>query len=65
MMGTLKIGWIGTGVMGAPMAGHIQAADYELSVFNRSRNKSEGLLGKGAVLCDSPAKVAESYGSIQ
>ena len=60
MMGTLKIGWIGTGVMGAPMAGHLQAAGHELRVFNRSKNKSEGLVGKGAVWCESPSKVAES-----
>jgi len=58
MMGTLKIGWIGTGVMGAPMAGHLQAAGHEVAVFNRSKSKSEGLVGKGAVWCDSPAKVA-------
>ncbi|MFH1123925.1 MAG: NAD(P)-dependent oxidoreductase [Pseudomonadota bacterium] len=59
-MGTLKIGWIGTGVMGAPMAGHLQAAGHEMHVFNRSKSKTEGLVGKGAVWCDSPAKVAES-----
>lgn len=32
-----SIGWIGTGVMGAPMAGHLLDAGYELTVFNRTR----------------------------
>ncbi|MBU2497408.1 MAG: NAD(P)-dependent oxidoreductase, partial [Proteobacteria bacterium] len=42
------------------MAGHLQAAGHELRVFTRSKSKAEGLLGKGAVWCDSPAKVAEN-----
>jgi len=54
----MKIGWIGTGVMGAPMAGHLQAAGHELAVFNRTRSKAETLLRNGAKWCDSPAEVA-------
>jgi 3-hydroxyisobutyrate dehydrogenase len=53
-----KIGWIGTGVMGAPMAGHLLAAGYPLRVFNRTKSKAEGLLQRGAVWADSPAAVA-------
>jgi 3-hydroxyisobutyrate dehydrogenase len=52
-----RIGWIGTGVMGAPMAGHLLEAGHELHVFNRTRERAEGLLGKGARWCDSPADV--------
>ncbi len=53
-----KLGWIGTGVMGEPMCGHLLAAGYEVSVYSRSRNKAENLLGAGARWLDSPAEVA-------
>ncbi len=56
----MRIGWIGTGVMGAPMAGHLQQAGHELYIFNRTRGKEKPLLGKGAQWCDSPAEVAVS-----
>ena len=36
-----NIGFIGLGVMGSPMAGHISNAGYSLKVFNRTREKSE------------------------
>ena len=36
-----NIGFIGLGVMGSPMAGHISNAGYSLKVFNRTRKKSE------------------------
>ena len=36
-----NIGFIGLGVMGSPMAGHISKAGYSLKVFNRTRKKSE------------------------
>jgi 3-hydroxyisobutyrate dehydrogenase len=54
----MKIGWIGTGVMGASMAGHVQKAGHELYVFNRTKSKAQGLLDRGASWCDSPAQVA-------
>ena len=54
----MKIGWIGTGVMGASMAGHLQAAGHELAVFNRTRAKADALLAGGAAWCDTPAAVA-------
>jgi 3-hydroxyisobutyrate dehydrogenase len=34
-----KIGWIGTGVMGSSMCGHVLAAGYRVTVYNRSRAK--------------------------
>ncbi len=55
----MKIGWIGTGVMGAAMAGHLQQAGHELFVYNRTRAKASPLLDGGAGWCDSPAKLAE------
>ena len=54
----MKIGWIGTGVMGAAMAGHVQAAGHDLYVFNRTKSKAERLLKGGAHWCESPAEVA-------
>ena len=54
----MKIGWIGTGVMGRSMAGHVQAAGHELYVHNRTKAKAEELLEKGAIWCDSPADAA-------
>ena len=53
-----QVGFIGTGVMGRSMAGHLQTAGYGLRVYNRSRNKAEELIRHGAVWCDTPAAVA-------
>ena len=53
-----RIGWIGTGVMGRSMAGHLQSAGHRLFVFNRTREKADALLAKGATWCESPAEVA-------
>jgi 3-hydroxyisobutyrate dehydrogenase len=54
----LRVGWIGTGVMGASMCGHLLNAGYPIRVFNRSRTSAEPLIARGAVWCDSPAEVA-------
>src|SRR5262245_36797048 len=56
--GETRIGWIGLGVMGASMAGHIREAGYALTVFNRSRAKAEPLLARGATWVSSPREVA-------
>lgn len=53
-----RIGWIGTGVMGAPMAGHVLDAGYELDVFNRTRKRADGLVIAGASWRDSPRDLA-------
>ncbi len=54
-----RIGWIGTGVMGSSMCGHLLAAGYSVTVHNRTRVKTESLLEKGAVWADTPQQVAE------
>ena len=54
-----NIGWIGTGIMGAPMCGHIISGGYSSFVYNRSREKAVDLIYNGAVWCDSPTEVAE------
>ncbi|MBK0326610.1 NAD(P)-dependent oxidoreductase [Rhodobacteraceae bacterium F11138] len=60
MTDKLKLGYIGTGLMGAPMAGRLLAADYELTVWNRTASKAQPLVDAGAALGDSPADVAAS-----
>jgi 3-hydroxyisobutyrate dehydrogenase len=57
---TDRIGFIGLGIMGQSMAGHILKAGYQLNVFNRSRDKATGLVEQGARWCDSPSEVAKS-----
>jgi 3-hydroxyisobutyrate dehydrogenase len=52
------IGWIGTGVMGGPMAGHLVDRGHDVSVFNRTRRRAESLLDAGAQWRDTPAQVA-------
>ena len=52
------IGFIGTGVMGCSMAGHLLAAGHPVNVFNRTREKAEELLSKGAEWCEQPGEVA-------
>ena len=55
---TMKIGWIGTGIMGASMAGHLQFAGHELFLFNRARDKAKPLIDRGGHWCPTPAAVA-------
>ncbi len=54
-----KIGFIGLGIMGKPMAGHLIDAGYELVVHNRNRDAVDELVGKGAVEAHSGKEVAE------
>jgi 3-hydroxyisobutyrate dehydrogenase len=53
-----KVAFIGTGIMGAPIAGHILDAGYDLTVNSRTKSKAEGLLAKGAHWADTPAQAA-------
>lgn len=53
-----RIGWIGAGVMGRSMCGHLVAAGYPVTVYSRSRERAEPLLEAGASWGDSPAAVA-------
>jgi 3-hydroxyisobutyrate dehydrogenase len=54
----LRIGWIGTGVMGRSMCGHVIDAGYKVTVFNRTKSKADDLIAKGARWADSPRDVA-------
>lgn len=55
-----KLGWIGTGVMGRSMCGHLLDAGYSVAVTNRTREKAESLIDRGAAWADSPRAVAEA-----
>src|ERR1700722_8551755 len=53
-----ELGWIGTGVMGSSMCGHLLAAGHRLTLTTRTRSKAEELLARGAEWADSPAELA-------
>lgn len=53
------IGFIGTGVMGKSMAGHLLNAGYPMVVYSRTKEKAEELLERGAIWADSPKEIAE------
>jgi 3-hydroxyisobutyrate dehydrogenase len=57
-MSSKRIGFIGLGIMGRPMAGHILQAGYPLTVYNRTRSRAEELAREGAKVAASPAEVA-------
>jgi 3-hydroxyisobutyrate dehydrogenase len=55
------IGWIGTGVMGASMCGHLLTAGYRVTVHNRTKSKAQPLLDRGAQWAENPrAVIAQS-----
>jgi 3-hydroxyisobutyrate dehydrogenase len=53
-----RIGWIGTGVMGSSMCGHLLTAGYHVTLHNRTRSKAQPLLDRGAQWAESPHAVA-------
>src|SRR6056297_1910909 len=58
--GQTKLGFIGTGVMGKSMAGHLINAGYSLSIYTRTKEKAQPLVDQGATWCDTPKAVAEN-----
>jgi 2-hydroxy-3-oxopropionate reductase len=54
-----KVGFIGLGIMGKPMAKNLLEAGYDLVVYNRTREKAEELVSEGATVTGSPKEVAE------
>lgn len=57
--GQTRIGWIGTGVMGSSMCGHLLAKGFSATVYNRSQEKAQGLIERGGQWADTPQAVAE------
>jgi 3-hydroxyisobutyrate dehydrogenase len=54
----VRIGWVGTGVMGTSMCAHFLDAGHAATVFSRTRERAQPLLEKGATWADSSADVA-------
>ena len=55
---TTAVGFIGLGIMGQSMAGHLQKAGFSLHVYNRTKSKGDALVAAGATWHDSPGDVA-------
>ncbi len=58
--GETRIGWIGTGVMGSSMCGHLITAGFAATVYSRTKQKAEALIAKGARWAASPKEVAQN-----
>ena len=56
----MKLGYIGLGNMGRPMAARLVESEHALVVYNRTPSKAAGLVAAGATLADSPAELASS-----
>jgi 3-hydroxyisobutyrate dehydrogenase len=57
--GKTRIGWIGLGVMGRSMCGHVIDRGFAVTVYTRTRETADSVLAKGAQWADSPKAVAE------
>ncbi|MGX4685622.1 NAD(P)-dependent oxidoreductase [Vagococcus sp. JNUCC 83] len=55
-----KIGFIGTGVMGASIVNHLLKAGYSVNVYNRTKSKTDDLVKEGAVWCETPKDVTKN-----
>ncbi|MCT6825981.1 NAD(P)-dependent oxidoreductase [Bombilactobacillus mellifer] len=55
----MKIGFIGTGVMGNAIAQNLLKAHHQLWVYNRTKSKTDNLVALGATWCDTPQAVTE------
>ena len=56
----MKIGFIGTGVMGHSVVEHLMNAGHELFVYNRTKSKTDDLVAQGAVWKDTPKEITEA-----
>ena len=59
-----KIGFIGVGVMGAPMVQNLMKAGYELTVYSRTKAKCEAVLQAGAAWAETPAACAAGQDAV-
>jgi len=58
------IGFIGTGMMGEPMARNLLRAGFRLKVYNRTKEKARALAAEGAEIVDTPAQAAVDGGIV-
>jgi len=64
MTHSLSIGFVGTGVMGRSMAGHLIAAGHKLHVYNRTKAKAQSLLDLGAQWHETPVTIAPAVEAV-
>ena len=57
---SVKVGYLGTGLMGAPMARRLVKAGYDVQVWNRSRDKMDALVAAGAHAAATPKEIADT-----
>ncbi|MCI0359301.1 MAG: NAD(P)-dependent oxidoreductase [Planctomycetaceae bacterium] len=57
--GVTRLGWVGTGVMGSSMCGHLVGKGFAMTVYNRSRAKAQPQIDRGAAWANSPRMVAQ------
>lgn len=55
-----KLGFVGLGIMGLPMALNLRRAGFEVAVYNRTTSRGNALKAEGAKVCASPKEVAEN-----
>jgi 3-hydroxyisobutyrate dehydrogenase len=55
----MRLGWIGLGVMGSSMCGHLRRAGHDVTVHTRTRARAEACLALGCTWADSPGAVAQ------
>lgn len=56
----VKVGWIGTGVMGKSMCGHLMTNGYQLAIYTRTQSKAEELITRGAKWMEMKEIAAQS-----
>lgn len=56
----MKIGFIGTGVMGSSIVRHLLGAEHQVTVYNRTKSKADALVEEGAKWADTPQQAAEN-----
>ncbi len=57
----MKVGFIGTGIMGSRMVANLQKHSYEIVIFNRTQAKAISLIKNGALWADTPGTVAKQF----
>jgi 3-hydroxyisobutyrate dehydrogenase-like beta-hydroxyacid dehydrogenase len=59
-----RIGWMGLGLLGLPMATNLLESGFELTVYNRTRSKAEPLIERGAHIADEPVEIVSKGGVV-
>ena len=59
-----SIGFFGIGLMGKPMASNLLKAGYQLTVWNRTKEKAESLRSMGAIVAENSTEAAQDRKSV-